>query len=232
MSKLVLLESNVIYRNPYPGHQAVSAFHPFALRLSERELLCSFRHGQAMYSRDGMTHIARSLDGGRSWTHEGPIVDRSIGERYYQYGSGKMALLKDGSIVLAGVRCDRTDPTLFYANPKTGGSLPLEIFTVRSFDGGRTWSQPLLGEFPAKRADSEPSLSSPVTVLNDGRWMLLFETWAGYEAKELDIVSYVVFSRDEGRTWGDTTVVADGRSYDRSFSHGNITPLADGRYLG
>lgn len=123
MSKLVLLESNVIYRNPYPGHQAVSAFHPFALRLSEREPLCSFKHGQAICSRDGMTHIARSLDGGKTRAHEGQIVDRSIGERYYQYGSGQMTRLRDGFIVLAGMRCDRTDPTLFYANPKTGGSL-------------------------------------------------------------------------------------------------------------
>jgi len=212
MSKLVLLESNVIYRNPYPSHQAVSAFHPFALRLSERELLCYFKHGQAMCSRDGMTHIARSLVGGKIRAHEGPIVDRSIGERYYQYGSGQMTRLRDGLIVLAGMRCDRTDPTLFYANPKTGGSLPLEIYTVRSCDGGHTWSEPLLGKFPVKRAGSDPSLSSPVIVLNDGRWMLLFETWAAYEAKERDIVSYVVFSRDEGRTWGDMKVVTEGRS--------------------
>lgn len=49
-------------------------------------------------------------------------------------------------------------------------------------------------------------------MLNDGRWMLLFEAWAAYEAKELDIVSYVVFSRDEGRTWGDMKVVTEGRS--------------------
>ena len=93
MAKLTVVDSGVMYRNPLPGHEAVSAIYPFILPLSERELFCSFRHGQAMCSRDGMIHLLRSLDGGETWDHEGPLRDRDQDDRHYQYCFGLLTAL-------------------------------------------------------------------------------------------------------------------------------------------
>ncbi len=144
MAKLTVVDSGVMYRNPLLGHEAVSAIYPFILPLSERELFCSFRHGQAMCSRDGMIHLLRSLDGGETWDHEGPLRDRDQDDRHYQYCFGLLTALGDGSILLCDQRADRTDPDRLYVNPETGGSLPLDFFSMRSTDGGRHWYEPLV----------------------------------------------------------------------------------------
>ena len=230
MTKLSIVDSGVLYRNPLPGHQAVIAFGPAIMPLSDAELVCTFKRAEAMYARNGMIDIVRSTDGGRTWNHEGPARDRSKDNRYYQYGMAPMTMLQDGSLVLAACRVDRTDPDLLYVHPETGGSLPLETFVMRSTDGCRTWSDPIVGEIPHAPEGIELAVGGPVIELKDGRWMLLFETWNAYEnPAPLDIETFVLFSDDEGQTWTDWTTIADGRSYDRCFSHGHIIHLSDGR---
>ena len=81
MTKLSIVDSGVLYRNPLPGHQAVIAFGPAIMPLSDAELVCTFKRAEAMYARDGMIHIVRSTDGGRTWNHEGPARDRSRDDR-------------------------------------------------------------------------------------------------------------------------------------------------------
>ena len=230
MGKLTIIDAGVLYRNPLPGHQAVIAFGPFILPLSDTELICSFKRGQAMYSRDGMIHLLRSTDGGRTWDHEGPIRDRAKDDRHYQYALGPMTKLRDGSLVLAGCRADRTDPDRFWMNPATGGSIPKQTFVTRSTDGGRSWSDQIVGFLPEPPEGIEPAVGGPVLEMEDGHWMLLFETWKAYDnSGPMDIETYVLFSKDEGHTWTDWTTIADGRSYDRSFSHGHIIQLSNKR---
>ena len=122
--RLHITESGVIYRNPLPGHQAVSITHPCIVALSANELLCSAKHGQAQYAADNMVHLHRSLDGGRTWQHEGPLRDRKKDPVHYQYSAGLMTLLKDGTLLMSNWRCDRSDPNKLYLNPKTGGRTP------------------------------------------------------------------------------------------------------------
>src|ERR1043166_8690908 len=86
--RLHITESGVIYRNPLPGHQAVSITHPCIVALSANELLCSAKHGQAQYAADNMVHLHRSLYGGRTWQHEGPLRDRKKDPVHYQYSAG------------------------------------------------------------------------------------------------------------------------------------------------
>ena len=233
MARLTITDSGVLYRNPLPGHQAVIAFGPFIMPLSPTELICAFKRSQAMYAADGMIHLLRSTDGGRSWAHEGPVVDRSLDPLPYQYNGGPLTRLGDGSLVMTCWRCDRSDPSRFYVNPNGGGSAPLETVYLRSTDRGRTWSRPRVAQLPPKPDRIEPAAGGPVIELADGRWMQLYETWNDYEnSGPMDLVTYVLFSDDEGRTWADHTTIADGQTDDRSYSHGHLIHLPDGRFYG
>ena len=63
-AKLELLESDVIYRNPLPGHQGVAITHPFVHPLSQTELIGTYKHGQAQCAVDNMDSY-QPLDGRR-----------------------------------------------------------------------------------------------------------------------------------------------------------------------
>ncbi len=229
--QLRLEETSVIYRNPLPGHQAVAATHPFVCPLGRDELLASYKVGSAQYARDNMVHLSRSLDGGLTWQHQGAFRDRAKDARPYQYSSGQLTLLRAGTLLMNNWRCDRSNPNTLYTCPKTGGSLPLELAVYRSHDGGRTWSEPIVGLTP----DPEPgwihAWGGPVIELDDGRWMQLAEPWLAYgSTRPVDVYTYALFSSDEGRTWGEKTIIANGLTQDRGYSHGHIVRRQDGRF--
>ena len=233
MSRLKIIDQGVLFRNPLPGHQAVIAYAPAVLPLSDNELIATFRHGQAMYSRDGMVHQLRSSDGGKSWEHEGQVTDRSMDRVHFNYRSAELTLLRDGSIVMRIDRADHDDESKLYTNPETGGLLPGETTYWRSGDGGRSWSEPVVAQLPEEMSGCEPAADGPVIELNDGRWMQIFETWNKYDdGGPLDIKTLCVFSDDEGQTWGDLTIVADGKPFDRSYSHGHFVQREDGSLFG
>jgi len=229
-SKVELLETDVIYRNPLPGHQAVAITHPFVHPLSETELICTYKHGQAQYAADNMVHISRSTDGGRTWQHEGPFRDRKKDPVPYQYSAACVTALRDGSLLMLNWRCDRSHPDKLYVNPKTGGHQPLEGAYFRSADAGRTWSEPVIGRFPAAAEGMTHALGGPVIELADGRWMQLSEPWLSYDSTQpYDVRAYVMMSEDEGRTWGPQIKIANRNADGRAFSHGHIIHLPDGR---
>lgn len=226
---LRIADAGVIYRNPLPGHQALSITHPCIAALSEHELLCSAKHGQAQYAADNMVHLHRSLDGGRTWRHEGPLRDRKKDRVHYQYSAGLMTLLRDGSLLLNNWRCDRSDPKKLYVNPKTGGSLPLECAYFCSNDGGCTWSEPTVGKFPSPARGMIHAFGGPVVELANGEWLQHAEPWIAYDSTlPYDVRTYAMFSGDRGRKWTAPNDIANGMAEDRGYSHGHIIPRPDG----
>jgi len=229
-TRLQIQESGVIYRNPLPGHQAVSITHPCIVALSETELLCSAKHGQGQYAADNMVHLHRSLDGGRTWRHEGPLRDRKKDRVHYQYSAALMTTLRDGSLLMCNWRCDRSDPDKLYVNPKTGGSQPLEFAYFRSTDGGRTWSEPVVGKFSPPAKGMIHAFGGPVVELANGEWLQHAEPWIEYDSTlPYDVRTYVMFSGDQGRTWSEPMDIANGLTHDRGYSHCHVIPLPDGR---
>ena len=62
MKKLCLEHEGILYRNQRPGYRAQCAFLPNVVSLSDKELLCLYRLGQAFYSIDGNFRQAKPCE--------------------------------------------------------------------------------------------------------------------------------------------------------------------------
>jgi hypothetical protein len=223
---LEVVDRGVLWRNPLPGHQSLSAYLPFVVQLGSGELLAIFRKGSAFYSRDGALAIVRSTDGGATWTDGGLVRDPAADATRYSYTGPFAATLADGTIVLVAVRREHADERLA-VNPATGGFLPVETVLFRSIDDGRTWSDPE----PVRIPDGlKLDVSGPIVELLNGSWFLPADTGKAYDDTS-PIRNHMVglVSIDRGATWEVAGPIANGAAEQISFFHGRVVRLLDGR---
>lgn len=227
MKRLRLVSEGILYRNPHPGHQAVCAFLPNLVPLSDQELLCFYRRGQAFYSLDGILAQLRSKDGGNTWIDEGLIWDPTAELTPYTYSAPHGTLLKDGSLVIVAHRYPATEENFFRFNPETGGAKTTETVLFRSQDGGRHWSAPHPLELGSERMLDTPS---SVIEMEDGRWFLAFEQWKMWDdVSPLHIKGFALYSRDQGETWGEREDFSTASDPARMYSHSRYSRMLDGR---
>jgi len=229
MSKLEVIDSDVIYMNPDPAHYHVAAFYPHPLQLSENEFICSYSRGAGLCAADVDIAMARSLDGGVTWAQEGSVYDGSDDDRTFSYIDGTLSMMGDGTVVMIAMRSDRTDPHLPYVS-ETGGLLENEPVLFFSNDAGRTWTAPLPIRLPQGFVATP---TNPVIELEDGRWFASFDRWHGYHEPRptgpYKNRMFGLFSDDRGRTWTDMVVMADGEPDGLDFWHGKTIRLTDDR---
>lgn len=65
---LKMVGESIVFKNLNPIHQSLCAIFPCLVKLPDGELLCLFRVGQARASYDGRLELARSADGGKTWS--------------------------------------------------------------------------------------------------------------------------------------------------------------------
>jgi len=230
MNKLELETEGMLYRNPRPGYRAECAYLSNIVPLSDREVLCLFRLGQAFYSSDGRVAQLRSQDGGATWANEGLVWDPQDDPIAYSYTAPHGARLTDGTLLLVASRFDGSDPDREMFNPKTGGVQVTEKVLFRSEDGGRTWSEPHLLELPGQGLVDLPS---QIIELNSGRLFLACEQWKGWDdARPLHIKGFAVFSDDRGRTWWSRLDFPSALDTEKMYSHTRYTRMLDGRLCG
>jgi hypothetical protein len=222
---LSVVHEGVIFRNPEPGIRALCAYLPNVVPLTDDEVLCFFRLGQAFYSLDGRIGLARSGDGGRSWADETPTL-APILSGAFTYTAPHATRLHDGTLLLLAQRHPSDDAQALRFNNMTGGMRPVEFVLTRSSDDGRTWSPPQSIDPGTSIAADSPS---SVLELPDGTLFLAFETWKNWEdASPLHIRGFALFSHDGGATWGDRLAFPSAADTDRMYSHTRYTRLADG----
>ena len=66
--------TGIVYENPKPNLRSQHAFHPTIVDFGAGELLCAYDLGEAVESLDYCTYVSRSLDGGKTWRFEGPVI--------------------------------------------------------------------------------------------------------------------------------------------------------------
>ena len=202
--RLRIVSETILYRNPHPGHQTVCAYLPNVVPLSERELLCFYRLGQAFYSLDGRLAVLRSTDGGENWIEEGDLWDPQQENTPHSYSAPHGTLLRDGTLLLVAHRFRATQDQMFRFNPETGGLKPFELVLFRSADRGRTWSPPQVIEVGGRGVADAPS---NVIELNDGSLFLALERWKSWDdTSPLQIRGSALFSRDGGAAWGKRSI--------------------------
>jgi hypothetical protein len=162
--------------------------------------------------RGGRTgiHVARSADGGASWSRAEPLVGQG-NERWrgaaaqgpdapqvYCSPYGKMVRLPDGTMLMG------------YGILQYGGSRAKAAIVLRSRDTGRTWVDPVT----IAEGFTEPALFH----LGDGRMIAMLRRQAG-SLHQCD-------SADSGYTWSEPHAVTASYEYP-----GDVIRLQDGRLL-
>ena len=227
MRRLRIVSESILYRNLHPGHQAVCAYLPNVVPISERELLCFYRLGQAFYSLDGRLALLRSEDGGETWVEEGDLWDPQQESTPHSYSAPHGTLLRDGTLLLVAHRFRATQDQMFRFNPETGGLKPFELVLFRSADLGRTWSPPQVIEVGGGGVADAPS---NVIELNDGSLFLALERWNSWDdTSPLHIRGSALFSRDGGQTWGEQIDFPSASDPSRMYSHSRYSRMLDGR---
>jgi hypothetical protein len=226
MARLEVVTSGILYINPDPAHYHVFASHSHPLQLSAQECIATYQRGDGMYAANMNIALARSLDGGSTWQHEGFLHDKRQDERPYSYHDGFLSQLSDGTLVVFAFRANRSAPDkpMFSAS---GGLLANEPLLFLSNDGGHTWSEPHVVKLP------DGIVATPacgIVEMADGRWLATYDQWHGYDDdRPYTPRMLAFFSADRGRTWQNMTTFADGASIGKGFWHGKTIRLADDR---
>ena len=226
--KLRIVQAGILYRNPHPDHRAIQATSPNVVPLSESELLCLYRVGQALYSDDSTVARLRSTDGGTTWTEEGLVWDPRNEDVPHIYSGPLGTALADGTLLVIGQRLPRSsDEYSLRFNPATGGVKPFDIFLQRSQDRGHTWSEPEVLDLRGAGIVDAPS---SIIELNDGRWFLACERWKAWDdPSPLHIKGFAMFSADKGKTWGDRMDFPWASDTAKMYHHSRAARKLDGR---
>lgn len=231
MTTISIEREGVLYINPRPAYQAISAMNSYILPISDSELLAVYRKGQAYYSVDGGVYTARSTDGGNSWVEEGCAWDPQCGGEPFSYGYGMPTLLAGGEMLLATLCFDRSDPEAPVFNEVTGGVRGNRTVLQRSQDLGRSWSAPELLPLPDPRG--EVNVPSPIIELENGRLFLPCEVWKPFDdPTPLHLFGFGLFSDDGGRNWGDRVDYPSATDAAKMYSHTRYIRMRDGRLGG
>jgi sialidase-1 len=196
------------------GAGAYEAF-PDVCRTKDGQLLCVFYAGYAHVSqpREGLPRgariaMCRSRDDGRSWSSAEVVVDTPIDDR-----DPSIIALPSGELLVT---------FMTYDPHRTAGTH--QPFSVRSGDGGRTWSEPQPIATPFSQL---AAVSTPPRLLRDGRLLLSL-----YGNNTGDKRSYkhtaILESKDEGRSWA---TLAQIKSDKYALLEPDLVQLPDDRLL-
>ena len=228
--KLSVLDEGIIWKNPHPSARSQVAWHGHTENIGGGELLHAMRIGQAKASRDGRCRIFRSKDHGKTWAETTPLIVSDGEDPRSSYFTAILRRTRDGSVWATAIRMKMVDPEEPGYLPENGGWLSAESFVCRSTDRGQTWSAPHILK-PKDPPGGFQNVATGVIELDTGELMILFEPALNESLQKLRHEVVALYSRDQGRTWGDQTLVARDPKDELVYFDPRLTRLADGRLV-
>lgn len=224
MTRIELVDSGLVYRNPRPHVRSRQAAFPALAALPGGSVACAFALASAFEADDMHTVLARSVDGGRQWSapellHRSPADPPSS-------SNARIAALADGTLLANGARWDRQRVDEGLVNPETLGFVETELFLLRSTDGHH-WSGPEPVAPPLVGPSFE--LCSPLVPLADGRLLWPTSTWRGWDGTAPHgMQAIALVSEDGGSSWPRWLPVMDGTARGVVFWELKIVPFRAG----
>lgn len=223
------LTTGVLYKNPQPHLKSRHAYFPSVAVLPDGEMVATLMRGEAFEAVNNRVYVARSSDQGTTWTIEGLLASDIDGKPISE--SARITATTDGELIALLHRHDRTGHLEEgLANSQTLGFVPTDFALARSTDGGCSWSQPESIDPPLVGPSFE--LCCPITILNDGRWLLPTSTWRGWDGELPNGDRMIAFvSEDQGRTWPQYMTVMHHERDEMMYWESKIIELSDGALL-
>lgn len=202
---------------------SMQGYFPVAVKTGPNSLAAVFRTGGTHINISGTLAVSKSGDGGKSWSDPAEVAPRWNDVRNPAFGVNEfgelvLAYWKSGDSVLYE---ETKDGKIYSKNDFQDKELPEQhnVYTIRSSDGGETWTEPVL-------YDSEfLSMYSPfgrIITAPDGTLLMPAYGKPRNRFADSDNISILVRSRDGGKSWGDESLVAEG------FNETSFAFLGDG----
>ena len=189
---------------------AGQGYFPVLIRMKNGELAAVVRGGAPHVGVGGRLDFIKSSDGGRTWTKPKTVADVPPDSRNPAFGQAP-----DGRLVLG---FSVTGP---YDNGRfVGRTGDYTVWLATSDDNGATWTK------PAKLEVGPLKFGSPygkIVVVPDGTLLMPVYEWSHPDDKRS--ASCLWRSRDNGRTWGDPSLIAE------NHNETTLLPMPDGRLL-
>jgi Neuraminidase (sialidase) len=187
---------------------------------AEGDLLAAWRVSSAHVPPPGGTpgyiQTAKSTDGGATWSTPVTILSAPANE---DYRGASLTTLANGDILLRTVLTDTTAPA----------GDQWSTFLMRSTDNGATWGAPY--EVNSSTIP-HPASESPVLQLGNGDCLMAIY---GYQfdgpTRDTWWSSSVMRSTDNGASWSDLAVIADGQTASQHYVEPYLTLLNNGDVL-
>ena len=203
------------------------AYMPSITQLADGSLVACQHAGEGLASADNCIELLRTADGGHTWRNDGNIHS-DAGEEGWAYRGPDIHETPDGRWLLTATRFETGEGPLF--DPDSEALQRPEMVLFWSEDQGQTWGPPLIVPVELPREKYTWNKAGNLMQLMPSRWIYPLETWkpAGFEGPP-DQKAAAVFSSDQGKTWGEFTIVADDRSGNVLWWDQMNARLADGR---
>jgi len=184
--------------------------------------------GEAFESADAKAYLTRSVDCGETWNLEGKLYE---GSKKHRSSEGvRISLVHNGEVIVYFVSSDRSREGAGLTNPENLGFVETELLLMRSYNGGKTWTEPTEIEPPLEGPSFE--ICCPIAELSDGRWVLPTQTWMGWNGYCPNGYKMVAFvSYDRGKTWPEYMNVMSDPDNKVIHWESKLIELSEGRLL-
>lgn len=206
-SSLIIESAGLVYDAREHKPQRRIAFFPSLCPLADGSILAGFQAGPAKNAATGTIRLARSADGGRSWSVMPCEFDTSFAGITGSLGCAEMVEAEVGRVLLFATWLDRSDPIRPFFDPVTEGILHSKTLVATSADGGRTWGR---WQELAMHGLRGCSLTGPILHWRDGTIAVAFESFREFDDPDpRHHAAWLIASHDGGRTFSPPLLVAE-----------------------